>query len=300
MIKKKWLLISALGTMIEYYEYSVFAIFLPIITPLFFPSTSHYKSLVKAYYFFLFIAAARPLGAIFFGHIGDFFGRRRALLTSMSGISIATLLIGILPSHATIGVSATIVVVAAKFIQVFCFGGEYNGAGTYVVEHAEPTKEATKGSLLSAMTLFGSLIAAAIGIILTLPFMPEWSWRIAFILGGSVGIIGIFFRKDLEESPDFFPTNPKQYTFLNILTQHPKALASGIVVGGMATLPFTTVLVFINPVLVTQGILTTNELMLIQTLLILAAIPVILLSAHLADTYFSPRRVMQFSTLQAQ
>lgn len=285
---------AAIGTMIEYYDYVLFSIFLPIFSPLFFPAASTYESLVKGYFILLITLFARPLGGIFFGYLGDFLGRRKALLTSMYGIALGTFLIGIIPSYATIGIWATSLIIFGKAIQIFCFGGEYNGAGIYVVEHAQNKREALYGSLLTAMTSVGSLIASLTGVILTLPFMPEWSWRIAFMLGGLIGVFGIIYRKNLLESPHFVKADVQAHSINNMVKRFPRELLAGVFIGGFATVPFVTVLTFINPVLMTKGYFTSHQLMLMQTLFSFVALLSLIFVGAIADKK-TPKKVMLLS-----
>ena len=296
MIPRKSFFGAAIGTMIEYYDYALFSIFLPIMAPLFFPADTVYQSLVKGYFVMLITMAARPLGALWFGYLGDVYGRRKALLTSMYGIAIATVAIGLIPTYAVAGSLATVIIILGKSVQIFCFGGEYNGAGIYVVEHAESNRQGIVGSLLTATTLFGSLIAAVIGIIVTAKFMPDWSWRIAFILGGLIGVFGIFYRRNLLESPGFTEANPEREGILPLIKKFPTELFSGFFIGGFATAPFTTVLVFVNPVLMSKGLLTNHELMWLQTLYTLVAIITLIPAGFLADKLV-PRKVMMASSL---
>lgn len=282
-LPKKSFYAAALGTLIEYYDYAVFSIFLPIIAPLFFPSDSPYEALIKGYFVLLIAMLFRPLGGLFFGYIGDLYGRRKALLGSIYGIAIATLILGIVPSHANIGVLAAIIVITAKSVQLFCFGGEYNGAGIYVVEHAHQKNEAFTGSFLTATMLFGGLLAPAIGIIITLPFMPAWSWRLAFILGGIIGIVGIMYRKNLAETPNFAISQASHYKLLTLFKEYPRQLLAGMFIGGFATIPFTTVLTFMNPVLMTKGYISAHSLMIVQTFLTAVAIIAVICSGKLAD-----------------
>ncbi|MBA2654415.1 MAG: MFS transporter [Gammaproteobacteria bacterium] len=287
---------AAFGTLIEYYDYSLFTLFLPIIAPLFFPSSSPYESLVKSFNVLLIAMVSRPLGGLFFGYLGDAFGRRKALLTSMYGIAIATIVIGFIPSYAQFGIGSIIILMIAKTIQIFCFGGEYNGAGIYVVEHAQSKNEGYIGSLLSAVTLIGSLIASVIGIIITFAFMPEWSWRIAFILGGVVGISGILYRKNLLESPHFKQADAARDNLKNMLRKFPLEIIAGGFVGGFATVPFTTVFTFVAPVLLTKGFFTNQQFMIVQSLLIALAIVTLIIAGKSADKK-SPAKVMQFGSL---
>lgn len=283
---------AAFGTLIEYYDYVLFVTFLPILSPLFFPGKSALDSLVKGYLILFLTLLARPLGGLCFGFIGDFFGRRKALLGSMYGIALSTLLIGITPSIETIGISALVIVVIAKAVQLFCFGGEYNGAGIYVVEHAPKNSEGLSGGALSAMTLLGSLLASLIGVGLTSSGMPVWSWRIAFILGALIGVFGILYRKKLLESPNFLKANLKQHGLGELIQRYPYELTAGFFMGGFATVPFTTVFTFINPILMTEGYFTPHQLMLIESFLLVFAIATLLIAGKLADKK-SPLAIMK-------
>lgn len=287
---------ASLGTMIEYYDYSLLATFLPLISPLFFPSETLHGSLVKGYYALLIAALARPLGALFFGYLGDMFGRKRALLYSMYGIALATLLMGMTPTYQTIGIWAGVMIIVTKAVQLFCFGGEYNGAGIYVVEHAQNKNEALIGSILTATMLFGSLVSTLIGFITTLQGMPVWSWRIAFFIGAGIGIIGILYRKNLLESPHFQQASPKEHSLKWMVKTYPYQLLAGIFIGGFATLPFTTVITFMNPVLMSNHYMDSQSLMLLQSFLIFIAVLTLLVAGRIADKT-SPHTVMKAGAL---
>lgn len=283
VFSKRSFFAASLGTMVEYYDYAIFGLFLPLIAPLFFPGETVYDSLEKGFYAILIATIARPLGGLFFGYIGDTFGRRKALMSSMYGIAIATILMGLTPGYAEIGLWAGVMITATKSVQVFCFGGEYNGAGIYVVEHAHQKNEAFIGSCLTAVTLAGSLIATLIGFITTLKGMPTWSWRAAFVFGGVVGIIGIIYRKGLAESPYFKEADPHTEGLKALIKKFPYQLLAGFFIGGFATVPFTTVLTFMNPVLMAKEMISSQTLMLLQSLLILIAMITLLISGKIAD-----------------
>lgn len=295
-ISRKSFISAAMGTIVEYYDYALFSIFLPIISPYFFPAETKYDSLVQGYMILFLAVISRPLGGMFFGHIGDVFGRRRALLISMLGIAFSTLAIGLTPVYNTFGIWSIIIILIAKVIQTFCFGGEFNGAGIYVVEHAKNHREGFIGGLLIAAAIFGSFIASLWAVFTTLDFMPDWSWRLAFLFGGGVGIIGIFYRKNLIDPPNFKPASNKNHRLLKLFTNYPRECIAGFFVGGFATMPYTTVITFINPVLMTNGYFSANHTMLIQTLLLFIAFLALLISGHLADLK-SPVKVMKYSAL---
>jgi MHS family proline/betaine transporter-like MFS transporter len=295
-LSKKSFLGAAIGTMIEYYDYSLFIMFLPIFSPIFFAANTSYQALSKMFFLLMISAIARPFGAIFFGHYGDFVGRRNALLLSMYGIALATFSIGLIPSASHIGIWAAVLIVVAKTIQVFCYGGEYNGAGIYVVEHAKNKHEGLVGSLLSTATTFGSLLAALVGVVLTLAFMPTWAWRVGFMLGGLVGLFGIYYRKKMLEVPAFQSANPIKHSLRNLFKDNPREMIAGIFIGGLSTVPATTIMGFINPVLMSKGFFNSHELMLIQMLLNVVAI-VALITVGFMTNKIAPAKIMRFGVL---
>lgn len=293
---KRSFLAVAFGTMVEYYDFTIFGIFLPIIAPIFFPAATAYDSLIKGFYAMLIASIARPLGGIFFGHLGDRFGRRKALLASMYGIALATILMGLTPSYSMIGAWAILILIITKAIQGLCFGGEFNGAGIYVTEHAKPRNEALMSSMLVATTLAGSLLSTFVGFLTTLEGMPIWSWRVAFVVGGIIGIAGILFRKNLQESPNFAPAHPKSHNFAFMIKKFPFQLLAGVFIGGFATVPFTTVFAFINPVLMTNNVISSQVMMLLNCGLIIIAIISLMIAGTVADKK-TPHQVMLFGAI---
>lgn len=288
---------ASIGTLIEYYDYALFSIFFPIMVPVFIPSDSAYHALMKGYWILALTAMARPFGGLFFGYIGDHFGRRPALLLSLYGISAATLVIGVMPSFEHIGLWGIILITLAKAVQVFCFAGEQNGGPVYALEHLKNHREGLAGSILSAMTWGGSLIAALIGVILTSDHMPAWSWRLAFILGGFMAFLGVMTRKNMEESPELNTHRIEEHRFRDLFIRFPRELLAGVWIGGFVTVPCTTVLIFINPVLMTQGFFSAQELMGVQSLLTVFAIITLLISGQMADQQSSPTQIMKTGAL---
>lgn len=295
-LRKQSYIGAAIGTMIEYYDYALFAIFLPLIATQFFPGKDAYEALSNGYYILMISMIGRPFGGAIFGHIGDMIGRPRALLLSMYGIAITTFIIGITPTYQSIGIWAIVIIVISKFFQLACFGGEYNGAGIYVVEHSKPNQEAFSGSALAAIMTSGSIFASLFGVLLTMDYMPSWSWRIAFFVGGLIGVFGVLYRKKLHESPQFKPADKKEHSLKNLVKLFPRQIIAGAFIGGFITIPFTTVLTFVNPVLMTKGFMTAHQLMWLQTLMIAIGVIVILITGKLSD-HFSPRKVMLFGAL---
>jgi MHS family proline/betaine transporter-like MFS transporter len=295
MALKKSLLIASLGTLIEYYDYALFSLFLPFLTPVFFPAHSQYDALVMGFYAILIASIARPLGGLVFGYIGDKFGRKVALVISLYGIAIATLMIGILPSYHVIGIWAMILLTLIRAIQMLCYGGEYSGAGIYVVELAKNNRPALIGALLTAMALVGSVVASLVGIAITSIDKVNPNWRIGFVIGGLMGLIAIYFRRSMTESIGEHE-RIQTPSFKQICVLYPKEIFAGICIGGFSTLPFTTVLTFINPWLKTNGYLDSLQFMQFQFLLSTIAVVTLVLAGFFADRY-SPARVMKKGVL---
>lgn len=295
-VRKQSFIGAALGTVVEYYDTALLAIFLPLIAPQFFPGKDAYHSLMQGYYLLALTMLMRPIGGALFGHIGDMFGRPRALLLSMYGIAVTTFAIGLTPTYASIGVAAIVIILLCKSLQIACFGGEYNGAGIYVVEHAKAGREGLASGLLTGLMVLGSFAATLLGVLLTVDGMPDWSWRIAFFIGGIIGVIGVMYRKNLHESPHFKPADKSKDTLKKLIKDHPRQLIAGVFIGGFATVPFTTIISFIVPVLMTKGFMTSHQMMWIQSLLILCGFFVLILSGHLADRY-SPQKIMRFGAV---
>jgi len=282
---------AAIGSTIEYYDYALFSIFLPIMSPQFFPGQDAYHSLMSGYYILTITMLVRPFGGAIFGHIGDFIGRPRALLLSMYGIAITTFIIGITPTYQTIGFWAIVIIIVSKAFQIACFGGEYSGAGIYVVEHARRGREGLTGAMLTAMMTAGFLLATLLGVLVTSSGMPNWSWRLTFLLGGIAGVFGVLYRKNLHESPQFVPARRSEHSLKNLIKDHPRQLLAGVFIGGFVTAPFTTVVTFINPVLMIKGFMSSHQMMWLQSLMVVIGMVALIFAGRFADKT-SPRKVM--------
>lgn len=226
---KKVILASMVGNTLEFYDFSLFVFLSPILAPLFFPASDPLISLIATLATYGVGYFMRPLGAIFFGHLGDKYGRKYALSFSIILMAIPTLLIAFLPTYAQIGKTASFTLIILRLTQGFCAGGEFNGAGIFVVENTQK-KNSFYGSLISSSTAIGGLLGSCISSIVTLPGMPTWSWRIAFMLGGVVGIIGLYMRRQLIETPIDSQVEEKRLTTSPLLhslkTAYPQILAT--------------------------------------------------------------------------
>lgn len=294
-IDKKTLSASTLGNTLEFYDFTLYAFFIPLLAPYFFPATDDLSSTISTLAVFAVGFLARPIGAIVFGYIGDIHGRKKALSLSIFGMAVPTVVIGILPSYDQIGLWAPILLAACRLTQGFCAGGEYNGAGIFVVEHAKKDK-GFLGSILTSAGSIGAFIASVVAYICVQPWVPTWSWRIAFLMGGLIGIIGFYLRRNIADTPEFKKSMPvKGYMPITIvLKQFCKKFFYCISIGGMAVAPFYYVLSFFNPYLVLSKTITLQQMMLENTIYVLLASLSVVLWGRYCDR-IGLRKSMRFA-----
>src|SRR6185503_3816845 len=195
--------LASLGGALEFYDFVIFGIFAKDIADAIFPNPTPLISLMVSFAAFAAGYLARPIGGIVLSHFGDRFGRRQVFLISIFVMSGATLGMGLVPSFATWGVAASVLMVVLRLVQGFCLGGELPGALTYVVETAPRQAPFVCSVVFSCVTLG---VAAATGVSLAvrtwLPteLVASVGWRVAFVLGGLGGLVSFALRRSLEES----------------------------------------------------------------------------------------------------
>jgi MHS family proline/betaine transporter-like MFS transporter len=201
--RTRTLLASVVGTTLEFYDFMLYAVFLEIIGNEYFPGNDYQTNQIFGYIGFAAALVMRPFGASIFGHIGDRLGRRKALILSISLMGIPTFLIGVMPSYASWGISASILLVFCRLLQGLCTGGEYNGSAIFALEHVGKRYPGFTGGLITGASVIGAFLATLMGILCRQTWMPTWSWRLAFCLGGFVSLVGLYIRLYTKESPEF-------------------------------------------------------------------------------------------------
>ncbi len=202
-LPKKIIFASVIGGIVEFYDFSLYGTLAFAFAPAFFPSDQPFTSLLSAYAVFAVGFFARPLGSVIFGSIGDKFGRKVALFWSLMLMAVATLTIGLLPSYQSIGMLAPILMIMARLIQGLSAGGEYSGALIFAIEHGSKKRSGLIGSSVAAGCMSGLLLSALASSICALPQFPTWSWRVPFLIGFLISLVGIYVRFRLEETPLF-------------------------------------------------------------------------------------------------
>ncbi|MGB0935212.1 MAG: MFS transporter [Alphaproteobacteria bacterium] len=320
MNRVKSTLAALIGNALEYYDVTLYAFFSAIFAKLYFPSDDPYMSQIMALGAFAAGATMRPIGGMVFGHIGDRYGRKTALVLAVLLVSLPTTIMGLLPTYASIGIAAPIILVLCRLLQGLCTGGEYAGASVFILEHSRGKKSGFFCSLLPTSSLSGALLGTLIGVICTQDTMPEspWSipyllgglictqetilenaWRIPFLLGGVFGIIGFFVRRMVPESPDFVDMKQQKkvskFPLLKALRRDWKSAlcTMGISINNLAH--FYLVVAFMIPFALPEGISLHNKMIINSSFLAMLAITFPLMG-YLGDK-IGVRRVMLISAL---
>lgn len=246
----KVMLAGAIGGSIEFYDFVLYGALAPLFSKLFFPSEKAWISLLSAYAVFAVGFFARPLGAIIFGSLGDKYGRRLALFSSLILMSIATLSIGILPTYASIGIFAPLLMLLIRLIQGISAGGEYSGALIFAIEHNDKKCSGFVGSFVAAGCMSGLVLGSIAGLVCALPNMPIWIWRVPFIIGFAVSVLGIYIRYNLEETPEFLAQtkqSTEKISFGQEIMNHPLQFFSAVVLSGFNGVALYVYFVFLSP-----------------------------------------------------
>ncbi|MGW2169884.1 glycine betaine/L-proline transporter ProP [Streptomyces sp. NPDC005047] len=198
---------AALGNAMEWFDFGVYSYIAVTLGKVFFPSGNPTAQLLSTFGAFAAAFLVRPLGGMVFGPLGDRVGRQKVLALTMILMAAGTFAIGLIPSYATIGVWAPVLLLAARLVQGFSTGGEYAGASTFIAEYAPDKRRGFLGSWLEFGTLAGYIGGAGLVTLMTALLsdgdLTSWGWRIPFLIAGPMGIVGLYLRMRLEETPAF-------------------------------------------------------------------------------------------------
>ena len=205
--RRSVLLAGGIGNLLEWYDFAVFGYFAPFISAQFFPTDDPVSGLINTFGVFAAGYFARPIGGVLFGQIGDRFGRKRALQLSIFLMAVPTTLIAFLPTHAQVGVLAPVLLVILRLAQGISVGGEFIGSCCYLVESAPPGRRGLFGSWSTFGTVGGMLVGSAVATLiqdlLSTDQIHAWGWRLPFLGGLLVGVVGWQMRRGTEETPEF-------------------------------------------------------------------------------------------------
>ncbi|MGE7367948.1 MFS transporter [Neorhizobium sp. NPDC001467] len=202
------LALAALGGALEFYDFIIFVFFAAVIGKLFFPADMpEWLRLIQTFGIFAAGYLVRPVGGILLAHFGDLFGRKRVFAFSILLMSLSTLGMSVMPTYATIGVLAPILLIVMRILQGAAIGGEVPGAWTFVAEHVPLRRVGFACGFLTSGLSLGILLGSSIATVINTVFTPETieagAWRIPFLLGGVFGLVSVWMRRWLQETPVF-------------------------------------------------------------------------------------------------
>lgn len=254
--QRKLLILSSLGGILEFYDFIIFALFANYLANAFFPITDEFASLLITFATFAIGYLVRPLGGIIFGHFGDKKGRKATFTISILIMALATLGIGLMPSYATIGLAAPILIVSLRILQGFSIGGEIPGAITYVSESFPQHKGLACGFIFCALTfgiVLGCLVHGSMASLLSDHQMQTFGFRVPFLLGGIFGLLSYLLRKDLQESSQFLAIEQsiEKFPLLSVFKEQFIHAITGAFMAALCAVIVTSLFLFI-PAYLTQ------------------------------------------------
>ena len=198
---------AAIGNVTEWYDFGVYAYFEPTIKEVFFTSLPDTMGTIATFALFAVAFLVRPFGGLFFGPLADRIGRNRVLATTMIMMALGTFAIGCIPSPSSIGLAAPLLLLVARLVQGFSTGGEYGNAMTFIAEYAPDRRRGFLGSWLEFGTftgyLMGAIIVTVAGAVFSDQQLLDWGWRLPFFVALPLGIVGVYLRTRLADTPAF-------------------------------------------------------------------------------------------------
>ncbi|POX46703.1 proline/glycine betaine transporter ProP [Streptomyces sp. Ru71] len=198
---------ASLGNAMEWFDFGIYSYLAVTLGHVFFPSGNDTVQLLSSFATFAVSFLVRPLGGMVFGPLGDRIGRKSVLALTMIMMAVGTCAIGLIPSYAAIGFWAPVLLILFRLVQGFSTGGEYGGASTFIAEYAPDRRRGFFGSFLELGTLAGYVGAAGLVTALTAWLgdqgMQDWGWRVPFLVAGPIGLVGLYLRLRLDETPAF-------------------------------------------------------------------------------------------------
>lgn len=242
---------ALIGHILEFFDFTMYMVFAVQIGKEFFPNESAFAQTLSSLAVFAVGFLMRPIGGIYFGHIGDTYGRKKALTISVVGMAVITFCMALLPNYHSIGILAPLLLVLCRLGQGFCVGGEGTGAAVFMLEHMHKLKPGLVGGIVNAGLNIGILLAMVTGMYLNARFgVDSNAWRYAFFIGGILGLVGVYIRMVVQETPIFENVLKSKktiaYPIKKVLSSGKKNVALAIVYAGFFGVSGYLVVAFMN------------------------------------------------------
>ena len=239
---------GTIGHFVEWYDWYIYGLLAAVFSSQIFPSDSAFASLIAALLTYAIGFVVRPLSGVIISPLADRFGRRLILTLSVSGMALGSLIIGLTPSFATIGYAAPVLFLVARIIQGISAGSEGQSAIAFMVEHAPANRRGLFGSFTNMASGLATLAATGAAAMVTSSFssadLAAWGWRIPFVVGGILGVVGLILRARAEETPEFeaevlVDQKSSAARLMDLLREHPKALLQAAALSAPAVAYYT-------------------------------------------------------------
>lgn len=245
---------TLIGNTMEFYDFIVFAFMSNYLSKLFFTSSNSSVGLLYTFGVFASGYMTRPLGSLFFGYIGDKYGRKISLFYSVLLVTISTLAIGFLPVYSSVGILAPCLLVLCRLLQGFSVSGEEGGAAVYLYEMLDKGRAGFAGSLVLGSAYFGVLLGSIVCLILNKIFTPQEiltvAWRIPFLLSVVLGVLSLILRSNLLESKEFLQIKKPSNPLVTMLQEHKLDIFFQVIMLAALAVPIYVFTVFIPSYLI--------------------------------------------------
>lgn len=290
-VVRRVLTASFIGNFVEWFDYASYGYFAVVISRAFFPDIAPTAALLATFAVFAISFIVRPVGGIVWGHVGDRIGRKTALSYSILIMSGATFLIAFLPSYAQVGFLAPVLLLMVRVVQGFSASGEYAGASAFIAEYAPVSRRGLYTSVVPASTaaglLFGSLLSALLFAVLSTADMESFGWRLPFLLAAPLGLVGLYIRLRLEDTPKFraleeahhVPAAPVREMFRN----HWREIIIALGVACLNAVGFYTILSYMPTYLSTEMNISQTESFVATSISLSVYIGLIFLMGQVSD-----------------
>lgn len=297
---KRVVVSSFLGNFIEWFDYASYSYFATVIALVFMPGDNPTVALLETFAVFALSFLMRPVGAVFWGNMGDKKGRKWALTASILLMSGATFLIGCLPTYAMVGLLAPVLLLLLRMVQSFSASGEYAGAATFLAEYAPADKRGLYCSVVPASTATGLLCGSMFATVMYAvcghdsAFVADWGWRIPFLLAGPLGLITHYMREHLSDSPVYAKMqsdleNKKgpavKAPFRTLMKKYPRVLIISFGACMLNAVGFYAVLTYLPNYLIDTVQYDSAKASMITTICLVAYIAFIFFSGHISDKF---------------
>lgn len=294
--EKRSVIAGLYGNALEWYDFMLYASFAPLFASYFFPLHVPFLSLLATFGVFALGFLVRPLGGAVLGHFADRSGRRKALIASVTIMSLSTLSIAFLPGYESSGFIGPVLFILLRLVQGLAVGGELPSSATFLIEHMPDNRRGFAGSLVISTAIMGifagSFFAAFLSNVFSTEYLYHWGWRWAYVLGGVLGLLGVYLRLHSVESAVFLKAEPSEDIPAKVIFHRYKlALLLAVIFTSILAIGNHLLNVYITTFLVKSEGFTLAQALPANFLALLAMIVCIPLMGYLSD-YVGHRRIL--------